>query len=95
MRASGRCVKCQHHEIVVLPQLQAASPSIYLERPAAVMAASDERGGSWRPAGLIEAYVCRRCGYTELYMQQADSLPVDRIEGARVLVGTPPVPYRS
>jgi predicted nucleic-acid-binding Zn-ribbon protein len=35
--------------------------------------------------GALEAYVCRRCGFTELYTQSASALPVDKIPGAMVL----------
>jgi len=35
--------------------------------------------------GKIQAYVCRACGYTELYTAHADALPVDKIPGAKLL----------
>jgi hypothetical protein len=28
-------------------------------------------------AGLVEAYVCRACGFTELYTRDPESIPVD------------------
>lgn len=37
--------------------------------------------------GTLQAYVCRGCGYTELYTAQASALPVDKIPGARLLQG--------
>jgi hypothetical protein len=39
--------------------------------------------------GKLEAYVCRDCGYTELYTSMAKSLPIDKIPGAKLLKGTP------
>jgi predicted nucleic-acid-binding Zn-ribbon protein len=37
--------------------------------------------------GTIQAYVCRGCGYTELYTVQAGSIPVEAIPGAVLLHG--------
>ncbi len=35
--------------------------------------------------GNLQAYVCRGCGYTELYTLGAAAMPVDKIPGAQVL----------
>ncbi len=35
--------------------------------------------------GRIQAFICRKCSFTELYTKGADSLPVDKIPGARIL----------
>ncbi len=37
--------------------------------------------------GNLQAYVCRGCGYTELYTANARALPVDKIPGAKLLNG--------
>lgn len=46
--------------------------------------------GFWAPevltAGLVEAYVCRGCGYTELYTKDPSKIPIDG-EYVRELVG--------
>lgn len=43
-------------------------------------------------AGLVEAYVCKACGFTELYTRDPESIPADG-EIVRELVG-PEKPYR-
>jgi hypothetical protein len=34
--------------------------------------------------GRIQAYICRKCGFTELYTAGAEKLPVEKIPGARI-----------
>jgi hypothetical protein len=51
-------------------------------------------GSEEAAVGLVEAYVCRRCGFTELYTRGPERIPID---GTRVreLVGPEPQgPYR-
>jgi predicted nucleic-acid-binding Zn-ribbon protein len=44
--------------------------------------------------GRVEAYICRRCGYTELYTKDPESLPIDG-ENVVLLKGPDDVgPYR-
>lgn len=31
------------------------------------------------PAGLLEAYTCRKCGFTEFYAHQPDEIPIDEM----------------
>ncbi len=45
-------------------------------------------------AGLMEAYVCRLCGYTELYTRDPGAIPVDGIYVREVTPEVPPGPYR-
>jgi hypothetical protein len=36
----------------------------------------------WRPDmefGKIQAYVCRKCGFTEMYTAEVSSIPLDRV----------------
>jgi len=44
-------------------------------------------------AGLVQAYVCRECGYTELYTQDPKSIPVDGDTVVEIEVPGHP-PYR-
>jgi hypothetical protein len=45
--------------------------------------------------GGLEAYVCMRCGYTELYVADVAAIDVSKIEGARMLRAVKPSsPYR-
>jgi hypothetical protein len=38
--------------------------------------------------GRIQAYICRKCGFTELYTAGAEKLPVEKIPGARIFKAT-------
>ncbi len=39
-----------------------------------------------RPIGLLEAYVCRACGYTELFARDAASIPIGPEHGTELIV---------
>ncbi len=43
--------------------------------------------------GMVEAYVCRRCGFTELYTRDPASIPIDG-ETTRLIQTPEPPPYR-
>ena len=43
--------------------------------------------------GILSAYVCRKCGFTELYTSGASQIPHDKIPGAKIL--TPKSPPRK
>lgn len=88
MRNSLRCPKCAHEKILHLPRLWAHS------QPLGEIVA--HVGGGWSPTpfGVMQAYVCARCGFTELYAQQPDKIPIDKIDGAQVLDGAQGAPYR-
>src|SRR5262245_29670245 len=36
-------------------------------------------GGEPVTAGIVQAYICRGCGYTELYTRDPDAIPVDGV----------------
>jgi len=44
-------------------------------------------------AGVVEAFVCRECGYTELYTIDPESIPVDG-EIVKEITGTTTGPFR-
>lgn len=35
--------------------------------------------------GLFELYVCRGCGYSEMYAIDVESIPVKKLTGAKIL----------
>jgi hypothetical protein len=37
-----------------------------------------------RPVGLIEAYACRGCGFTEFYTQQPEEIPIDEANATEI-----------
>jgi hypothetical protein len=36
-------------------------------------------------AGKLSAYVCRSCGYTEMYTTDVKSIPIEKVPGAKLL----------
>ena len=85
MKDIHTCPKCRHNEILFLPQI-ADRDDKFVVRPLVVHVVHYD----WRDdmeMGKIQAYVCRGCGYTELYTVEAEKLPVDKIPGAKLLSG--------
>ncbi len=79
----GRCPKCQHGEVLFVPQLADRDDANEI-RPLVVHVVEFD----WRDDaefGKIQAYVCRKCGFTELYTHDAGTLPAEKIPGARIL----------
>jgi predicted nucleic-acid-binding Zn-ribbon protein len=90
MRRSHRCPKCDHHEVLYAPEVRdsnydrlamAGRISLYSKWT------SEEQGG-------FEAYMCRACGYTELYVREPQKLDESLIKGAKILSSGPRNPYR-
>ena len=82
MHKTHICPKCGHGEILHVPHIADRDDSDSV-RPLMLYV----KNLDWKDVeiGKIEAYVCRGCGYTELYTVQASALPVDKIPGARIL----------
>jgi predicted nucleic-acid-binding Zn-ribbon protein len=83
MRTTHRCPKCQHGEVLFVPQIADRDDDDKV-RPLVVHVVEYD----WREDtefGRLQAYVCRGCGYTELYTEKAGLLPVDKIPGAEIL----------
>ncbi len=83
MRTAHRCPKCHHDEILFVPQLADRDDDLHV-KPLVVHVLEFD----WRADmefGRIQAYICRACGFTELYTHGADKLPADKIPGAKIL----------
>ena len=83
MRQSRVCPKCKHEEILFIPQLADRDDEDAV-RPFVLHVVHYD----WKDdveLGKIQAYICRACGFTELYTNEAGSLPVDKIPGARII----------
>jgi predicted nucleic-acid-binding Zn-ribbon protein len=82
MRTSHVCPKCAHPEVLFVPHL-ADRDDRDIVRPLVLHVTHLD----WKDVevGALQAYVCRACGFTELYTAQASELPVDKIPGAQVL----------
>ncbi|MCA9664835.1 MAG: hypothetical protein KC503_04580 [Myxococcales bacterium] len=93
MKTSLVCPKCQNNEIIYLAEVNDEME----DRSARWRLArikEQERGflgqtKTWvNMYGLVEAYVCRECGYTEFYTKQPETIPFDGVT-ARLLTGPP------
>lgn len=82
MRTSHVCPKCAHREVLFVPRIADRD-----DRDAVHPLMLHVVNLDWRDVevGRLEAYVCRGCGFTELYTSQASTLPVDKIPGAQLL----------
>lgn len=87
MRHTHRCPKCQHPEVLYLPHLA----DTQRDHLAAHISST---WTSLTHHGRFEAYLCRACGYTELYAQRPDQIPVKDIPGAKLLVSEKGKSYR-
>lgn len=86
MRDRHICPKCDHREIIRFPELEANKAPVCVAT----------RMGTWRVGGVgrLEAFVCAKCSYTELYMLDIETAKRE-VEGAEVLQGPPlAAPFR-
>jgi predicted nucleic-acid-binding Zn-ribbon protein len=84
MRTSHVCPKCGHREILFVPRVADRDDSDRV-RPLVLHVTHLD----WKDieVGAIQAYVCRSCGYTELYTAHADVLTEEQLPGSKVLRG--------
>ena len=83
MKNSRTCPKCNHQEILFLPQLADRDDDDNV-RPLVFHVVHYD----WKDdveVGKIQAYVCRGCGYTELYASDVHKIEPDKIPGAKIL----------
>jgi len=101
-RPAGPCRRCGWHQIVRARVPEAYSrdgQSDTLLRPLA-LAYRTTRGPLTSEhvpdggIGKLEAYVCRACGYTELYCVGADALPIGPQHGTELLEYASDTPFR-
>jgi predicted nucleic-acid-binding Zn-ribbon protein len=78
MRSTCKCPKCRHHNVIYLPLVKAGS--------AALMAYTT-------PSGVVDAsfvaYICEKCGFSELYVADPKKVVIANIPGARLIRGVP------
>jgi predicted nucleic-acid-binding Zn-ribbon protein len=82
MQKSHECPKCGHGEVLFVPQI-ADRDDQDLVRPLSLHVQHLDYKDV--ELGKLEAYVCRACGYTELYTVHASALSPAKLKGARVL----------
>jgi hypothetical protein len=92
MRKIHICPRCDHDEIVYVPQIVdraggAVHPLALWVGVRRRIEARKEKVEYNAPFGQLSAYVCRRCGYTELYVADVEQLKLEDLPGATVLRG--------
>ena len=83
MRNSNTCPKCRGTHLLVLPRVEQEVDK-YGRVEAWRIARVPERvegfplpGGEPVAAGVVQAYICKACGFTELYTRDPEAIPVD------------------
>jgi len=79
MRDRLVCPKCGHNHILIMAGMPDVGEGV---DPAPLMVAFVEVKKKWTMqtrgrAGHLQAAVCRRCGFTELYTYNPEEIPVD------------------
>jgi hypothetical protein len=82
MRTSHVCPRCNHREILFVPHVADRDDS---DRVRPLVLHVEHYDWKDDEMGTLQAYVCRSCGYTELYTAHASAIPVDKIPGAQLL----------
>jgi predicted nucleic-acid-binding Zn-ribbon protein len=82
MRTKHVCPKCGHREILFVPRVADRDDDDKV-RPLVLHVTHLD----WKDieVGAIQAYVCRACGFTELYTAHADALSEEQLPGSKVL----------
>ena len=88
MKSSNACPKCKNTEILFFPQLADRDDKDRV-RPLVVHV----KHYDWKDddeIGVLQAYVCRACGFTELYANEPGSIPVTKVPGVKVIKADEP-----
>lgn len=97
MRETHVCPKCRHNHILRIAAVpdQDGDHGTKNFQIAVTFAGKGWFGGDrTSTAGTLYAYVCRRCGFTELYTDAPQSIPVDGHYVEEVVGPEPDAPYR-
>ena len=89
MRTTHSCPKCKNQEVLFLPQIADRDDDDNVKPLSAHVVHFD-----WKDdieVGKLQAYVCRGCGYTEIYTKEASQLPWQKIPGAKILTPKDPI----
>ena len=78
MKKTIRCPKCDHTHILNIAYV-ADQTKEGTEQPAKLALRFDMTKRKIEGAGDLEARVCQQCGYTELYVRNPASIPVDGV----------------
>lgn len=89
MKRTKRCPKCDGQSLLFLREVADATGGFGGFTAWRLVQSADGRSA----CGYVQALVCRGCGFTELYVYDPESIPVD---GDRVVAfgATPRSPFR-
>jgi predicted nucleic-acid-binding Zn-ribbon protein len=81
VRTSHICPKCSHNKVAHVPTIR--------DTDCDRMTLGRVSVWTGETTGDLEAWICMRCGYTELYVSRPEALQIDKLEGATVLEHDP------
>jgi predicted nucleic-acid-binding Zn-ribbon protein len=81
MKSTGRCPKCSCGEIIQRARVLDRSHSITLDLQVAVDADPDALIFKGRQKFVVQAWMCKSCGYVELYRKQQALSPNKPLRG--------------
>ena len=91
MRSSEQCPKCDGRDLLHIPRLVDFQNSVI----AAHVSSEDwASSGQMTVSGVVQAIICRACGFMELYAAEPEKIPVDEIVGAERIRPRNESPYR-
>jgi predicted nucleic-acid-binding Zn-ribbon protein len=85
MRATHVCPKCKHNEILFCPKIADRDDDDTVLPLSLHVVHSSYRDD--QEFGHLQAYVCVKCGFTELYTTGIEKIPMDKMPGAKLLRG--------
>lgn len=97
MREKLVCPKCKHNHILLvagIPDIVEPGLAPWYLKVAVVPAPKGFLEPETKGAGHLAAAVCKRCGYTELYTLDPQSIPVDGKHVREAVGPEPEQPYR-
>lgn len=97
MRKRHVCPKCQHNKILLVASVADELGGNTFPEPLHVAVIPDGMGffgAKTAKAGKLSAVVCKQCGYTELYVADPASIPVDGTHVSEVTGPGSDAPYR-
>jgi predicted nucleic-acid-binding Zn-ribbon protein len=78
MRKTGICPKCEHQHTLLVDTVADMDYGVGPLHVASITTEKRRFGVEIRKAvGKLSAVVCKACGYTEFYVQNPGSIPVD------------------
>lgn len=88
----GTCPRCEHNEIIEAAAFDVRDGNV--TEPEVVVGVRAWRAADCHDYGPLTRYVCRGCGYTQIFAANAAEIPIGKDYGTRLVQGPPKPPYR-